>query len=116
MAPVSPGVEAFSPLWPGWAAWPPDSWAADSPVPAGFRLGSEGAWSMRGTERIFQPAFRVKAVDTTAAGDTFLGYFTAGMLAGESLGHVLWRAAKASSIAVSRPGAADSIPARDELE
>ena len=79
-------------------------------------LGSEGAWSMRGTERIFQPAFRVKAVDTTAAGDTFLGYFTAGMLAGESLGHVLFRAAKASAIAVSRPGAADSIPSREEVE
>ena len=79
-------------------------------------LGSDGAWCMQGPERIFQPAFPVKAVDTTAAGDTFLGYFTAGMLAGESLGHVLWRAAKASSIAVSRPGAADSIPSRDELE
>ena len=65
---------------------------------------------------IFQPAFSVKAVDTTAAGDTFLGYFTAGMLAGEPLDQVLRRAAKASSIAVSRPGAADSIPSRDELE
>ncbi|MBQ8072902.1 MAG: ribokinase [Clostridia bacterium] len=79
-------------------------------------LGSEGAWCMRGRERIFQPAFPVKAVDTTAAGDTFLGYFAAGMLSGEPLEQVLLRAAKASAIAVSRPGAADSIPAREEVE
>ncbi len=79
-------------------------------------LGSEGAWCMRGAERVFQPAFPVTAVDTTAAGDTFLGYFTAGMLSGEPLPAVMARAAKASSIAVSRPGAADSIPAREEVE
>ncbi len=79
-------------------------------------LGSEGAWVMRGEERVFQPAFPVKAVDTTAAGDTFMGYFVTGLLRGEMLETVLRRAAKASSIAVSRPGAAVSIPSAEETE
>ena len=79
-------------------------------------LGSEGAWAMRGEERVFQPAFPVRAVDTTAAGDTFMGYFVNGMLRGEPLKTVLARAAKASTIAVSRPGAAVSIPTVEEVE
>ena len=79
-------------------------------------LGSEGAWAMRGEERAFQPAIPVKAVDTTAAGDTFMGYFVTGMLRGEPLKAILARAAKASSIAVSRPGAAVSIPVAEEVE
>ncbi len=79
-------------------------------------LGSEGAWAMRGEERVFQSAFPVKAVDTTAAGDTFMGYFVTGLLRGEPLEIILKRAAKASSIAVSRPGAAVSIPSAEETE
>ena len=71
---------------------------------------------MRGEERVFQPAFPVRAVDTTAAGDTFMGYFVTGMLRGEPLKTVLARAAAAASIAVSRPGAAVSIPSADEVE
>ena len=78
-------------------------------------LGSDGAWAMRGEERFFQPSFPVKAVDTTAAGDTFMGYFVTGMLQGEPLQNVLRRAAKAASIAVSRPGAAVSIPTAGEI-
>ena len=78
-------------------------------------LGSDGAWAMRGEERVFQPSFPVKAVDTTAAGDTFMGYFVTGMLQGEPLQTVLCRAAKAASIAVSRPGAAVSIPTAGEV-
>lgn len=79
-------------------------------------LGGDGAWAMRGEERYFQPAFPVKAVDTTAAGDTFMGFFVVGMLNGEPLQRVLARAAKAASIAVSRPGAAVSIPSAAEVD
>ncbi len=79
-------------------------------------LGSDGAWAMRGEERVFQSAFPVKVADTTAAGDTFMGYFVTGMLRGEELARVMRRAAKASSIAVSRPGAAVSIPSYEETE
>ena len=78
-------------------------------------LGADGAYCMHGGEVIFQPCFKVKAVDTTAAGDTFTGYFVAGMAEGRSLAERMERAAKASSIAVSRMGAADSIPMPEEL-
>ncbi len=78
-------------------------------------LGGDGAWAMRGEERIFQPSFPVKVVDTTAAGDTFMGYFVTGLLRDEGLKAVLKRAAKAASIAVSRAGAAVSIPTMKEV-
>ena len=63
-----------------------------------------------------QEAFKVKAVDTTAAGDTFTGYFISGLIDGIPLQACMHRASKASSIAVTRLGAADSIPYRNELE
>lgn len=58
----------------------------------------------------------VPAVDTTAAGDTFLGYCVAGMVRGDSVETFLLAATAASTIAVSRPGAAASIPASKEVE
>lgn len=79
-------------------------------------LGSDGAYCMHGGQTIFQPAFRVKAVDTTAAGDTFTGYFITGLARGDALGEMLLRAARAASIAVSKQGAADSIPYAKEVE
>ena len=78
-------------------------------------LGSDGAYCMKGDEIVFQPAFKVKAVDTTAAGDTFTGYFITGISNNEGVSAVMKRAAKASSITVSRQGAADSIPLADEV-
>lgn len=59
--------------------------------------------------------YKVKVVDTTAAGDTFCGYFLAGLVKGLSVSEMLDIASKASSIVVSRMGAADSIPTWDEL-
>lgn len=73
-------------------------------------LGAEGAWYSGKQGRFFQPAFKVKAVDTTSAGDTFSGYFIAGKAMGYTVKDALTLAAKASSITVSRPGAAPSIP------
>ena len=78
-------------------------------------LGKSGAWAMHEGRRCFQPAFEVKAVDTTAAGDTFTGFFLAGISSGISIPDALRRAAFASSIAVSRKGAADSIPTLEEV-
>ena len=78
-------------------------------------LGKDGAWGMQGGRRFFQPAFEVKAVDTTAAGDTFTGFFLAGISGGMPIPDALRRAAFASSIAVSRKGAADSIPTSEEV-
>lgn len=61
-------------------------------------------------------AFHVEAVDTTAAGDTFTGYFLDSLLRGQTPSQCLGRASCASAIAVTRNGAANSIPAADEVE
>ena len=57
----------------------------------------------------------VYAVDTTAAGDTFTGYFIAGLAEGRPLQECMRRASMASSISVTRPGAANAIPTRAEV-
>ncbi len=62
------------------------------------------------------PAQAVKAVDTTAAGDTFIGYFLAGVAAGLDRPTALGRAQRAAALCVTRPGAMDSIPTRDEID
>ena len=59
---------------------------------------------------------KTSVVDTTAAGDTFLGYFLSGIMKGNSPEESLRRATKASSVAVSRAGAMDSIPYSGEIE
>lgn len=78
-------------------------------------LGGDGSIYARGQERIATPAQQVEAVDTTAAGDTFIGYFLAELLAGESTNQALAVASRAAALCVTRPGAAASIPRRDEL-
>lgn len=82
-------------------------------------LGEAGsiAWSVQDgyTEKAQQAAYPVKAVDTTAAGDTYTGYFLSGLMEGRPLKECMKNAAKAAAIAVTRPGAAESIPGRDEL-
>ena len=78
-------------------------------------LGEQGAMYLKGDRCIFQRAYRVEAVDTTAAGDTFTGYYLAGRIQQMPVEKALDMAAKASAIAVSRKGAAPSIPSRDEV-
>lgn len=79
-------------------------------------LGSEGAWYAGRGQRHFEKSVKVKAVDTTAAGDTFSGFFLEGWMTGRSIGEAMSRAALAASIAVSRKGAAPSIPTAQEIE
>ena len=78
-------------------------------------LGKDGAVYADAEQKHFQPIFKVQAVDTTAAGDTFSGYFLAGLLDGMSVPDILKMSAKASSIAVTREGAVPSIPYRNEV-
>ena len=78
--------------------------------------GSRGATLWTGSELLFQPAFRVKAVDTTAAGDCFLGYYAAALSEGLPYAQALRLAAAASALAVQKQGAAPSIPMRSEVE
>ena len=79
-------------------------------------LGKDGAVYADANQKHYQPIFAVKAVDTTAAGDTFTGYFLAGLAEELPIPDCLRMSAKASSIAVSREGAVPSIPYRAEVE
>jgi len=79
-------------------------------------LGSEGSIAFTAAETVRQAAFPAAAADTTAAGDTYTGYFIAGLLEGHSLAECMRQASMAASISVTRIGAAESIPARTEVE
>lgn len=78
-------------------------------------LGGAGALYLHGQTRVFQRAFPVRAIDTTAAGDTFAGYFLQSILEGEMIKTALETAAKAAAICVTRRGASPSIPTREEV-
>ena len=80
-------------------------------------LGSKGSLlAPQGSAKIYAcKAFKVQAVDTTAAGDTFLGYFVEQMSEGITPEVALQRATAASAIAVTRKGASPSIPAIAEV-
>lgn len=78
-------------------------------------LGENGAFYRDGHQQLHQPAIPVKAVDTTAAGDTFTGYFLASVLAGKDPAFALRIAAHAAAVAVTRPGAGASIPTATEV-
>jgi len=78
-------------------------------------LGGRGGIYCNREQMLPYSAFSVTAVDTTAAGDTFIGYFVAGMAKGEPIAENLRRAAAAAAISVTRMGAAPSIPTCDEV-
>ena len=79
-------------------------------------LVSAGAIYADNGVRIHQPVFETVAVDTTAAGDTFTGYFLSLNIMGKSCKECLRWAAKAASLAVSKEGAAQSIPEYAQVE
>lgn len=78
-------------------------------------LGADGALYADATTRASHGIFKVKTVDTTAAGDTFTGYFFSSVLSGKTPAEALKIASAASTITVSRKGAAPSIPTMDEV-
>lgn len=79
-------------------------------------LGSEGSvcWTKGNTYK--QAIYPVQAVDTTAAGDTYTGYFIAAIAKGLSVPEAMRLASKAAGISVSRMGAAQSIPYLEEVQ
>ncbi len=79
-------------------------------------LGEKGSIYIDADKTVEQPAYKVEAIDTTAAGDTFTGFFVGGLMRGLEVKVVMDEAAKASAIAVTRQGAAPSIPTREELK
>ena len=78
-------------------------------------LGSKGCLIREEGVSYRIDAFKVEPVDTTAAGDTFTGFFVAGLVKGLPMKEVLDLCAKAAAIAVSRKGAVASIPTMDEV-
>lgn len=78
-------------------------------------LGENGSVYVGEEGKVQQKAYKVEVVDTTAAGDTFTGYYLAERLRGASVQEALDLASKASAYAVSKRGAAPSIPKRSEL-
>ena len=79
-------------------------------------LGERGSIYADAAQRIDQSIVTAHTVDTTAAGDTFTGYFIHALLQGEAIQQALKTAACASAITVSRPGAGRSIPAAEEVQ
>ncbi|MFD1957623.1 ribokinase [Paenibacillus thailandensis] len=80
-------------------------------------LGAEGCfYADRSGRRHRIPAFRVSPVDTTAAGDTFIGAYAAASLNGIEPAEALRFASAASAIGVTRAGAQTSVPTRSEIE
>lgn len=88
---------------------------------AGFRavtltLGARGALHADGSRLVRVAAPRVEVVDTTAAGDAFVGAWVAAACAGAPVVERLRRAVAAGSLAVTRAGAQPSLPDSDEIE
>lgn len=79
-------------------------------------LGSEGALAVSKTEKIKIRAFKVEAVDTTAAGDTFCGNLAVALVEGKSMKEALIFASASAAISVTRMGAQPSAPFRNETE
>lgn len=79
-------------------------------------LGAEGSICLSNGKIYKQSIYPVQAVDTTAAGDTYTGYFIASIARGCSLSDAMKFASKASGISVSRMGAAQSIPYLKEVQ
>ncbi len=67
-------------------------------------------------ETLYQPAFSVSVKDTTAAGDTFVGYFVSSFAENESIENALKKATAAAALAISKEGASASIPVATEVE
>lgn len=79
-------------------------------------LGEKGALVYNAEVSMFVPAYQVKAVDTTAAGDVFNGALAVALSEGRTLPDAARFACAASAISVTRMGAQNSVPSRDELD
>lgn len=78
-------------------------------------LGGDGAVLVSAEEAIYQPAFAVDVADTTAAGDTFVGYFAAAIVSGFGQAQALINSCGAAALAVTKVGAQSSIPCSEAV-
>lgn len=79
-------------------------------------LGTQGAVYKDATAAVLEPAYEVESVDTTAAGDTFIGAYAACLLSTHESSTALRFATAAAAISVTRLGAQSSIPRKEEVE
>ena len=79
-------------------------------------LGERGSLYFDGARTVKAPAFAVNAIDTTGAGDTFTGYCLHALLSGRPPKEALTLGAAAAALAVTKKGAAETIPDRAEAE
>ncbi|RJL00106.1 ribokinase [Enterobacter chuandaensis] len=79
-------------------------------------LGSRGVWASVNCEGRRVPGFKVKAIDTIAAGDTFNGALVTALLEGKAMDDAIRFAHAAAAIAVTRKGAQPSVPWRKEID
>ena len=136
---AAPATEAGADLWPSadivvvnevelafFAKMPVESRQAATSAAVAVRrspqqiivvtLGREGVVAIDGERLIEHPGQPVQAVDTTGAGDCFVGALAARLCAGDGLAEGLAYANKAAAICVQRPGAGPSMPTRMEVE
>lgn len=78
-------------------------------------LGENGAVYVSASEEIYQPAFKVSPVDTTAAGDAFCGAFAAELDRGSSIADALRYACAAGGLSTTKSGAVPSVPTELEI-
>ena len=81
-----------------------------------LKLGENGAYSAGVGGAGYCPAFRVRAVDATAAGDTFNGALAVASSEGRSMADAIAFANAAAALSVTRLGAQASIPTRAEVD
>lgn len=79
-------------------------------------LGAEGSYIAGSSFREKIPAFAVKAVDATAAGDVYCGCLAVALVEGQTMEQAVAFASAASAISVTRMGAQPSAPSREEIE
>lgn len=79
-------------------------------------LGEKGCYYDSGKESFFLPAFQVDAIDSTAAGDAFVGALAVGLASGWDTQRRLLFASASGALACTRKGAQSSLPRKEEVE
>lgn len=81
-----------------------------------IKLGERGAVLAQGGSSLHIPAFQVRAVDTTAAGDAFAGGLAAAIMERKTIGEACVFASAVAALSVEKPGAETSMPTRADVD